>query len=49
VWIVNAGEVANGPVARVKTGLALRSQVHGTWVSRAKLSASRLGPSPVRV
>ena len=42
LWIVNAGEIANGPVARVKTGLALRSQVHGTWVSRAKLDASKL-------
>jgi len=26
----------------VKTGLALRSQVHGTWVSREKLDASVL-------
>jgi hypothetical protein len=32
--------VEQGPVARVKTGLALRSQVHGTWVSRAKMDAS---------
>jgi carotenoid cleavage dioxygenase len=42
LWIVNAGEVAKGPVARVKTGLPLRSQVHGTWVARAKLAASKL-------
>jgi carotenoid cleavage dioxygenase len=42
VWIVNAGEVANGPVAKVRTGLALRSQVHGTWVARARLDASKL-------
>jgi carotenoid cleavage dioxygenase-like enzyme len=42
LWIVNAGEIAKGPVARVRTGLALRSQVHGTWVSREKLDASRL-------
>nr|WP_166179526.1 carotenoid oxygenase family protein [Altererythrobacter segetis] len=42
LWIVNAGEIARGPVARIKTGLALRSQVHGTWVSRAKLEASKL-------
>jgi carotenoid cleavage dioxygenase len=48
LWIVNAGEVAAGPVARVKTGLGLRSQVHGTWVSRTKLDASKLGPSPAR-
>ena len=42
LWIVNAGEVAKGPVAKVRTGLPLRSQVHGTWVSRAKLDASKL-------
>ena len=42
LWIVNAGEVEKGPVAKVKTGLALRSQVHGAWVSRAKLDASKL-------
>jgi carotenoid cleavage dioxygenase len=42
LWIVDAGDVARGPVARVKTGLALRSQVHGTWVGREKLAASKL-------
>ncbi|MGZ3246681.1 MAG: carotenoid oxygenase family protein, partial [Croceibacterium sp.] len=42
LWVVNAGEIASGAVAKVKTGLALRSQVHGTWVSRAKLEASKL-------
>jgi len=42
LWIVNAGEVAKGPVAKVKTGLALRSQVHGTWVAAEKLAASKL-------
>ena len=40
LWVVEADAVENGPVARVKTGLPLRSQVHGTWVSRAKLDAS---------
>jgi carotenoid cleavage dioxygenase len=34
--------VANGPVAKVKTGLGLRSQVHGTWIAREKLQASKL-------
>ena len=42
LWIVNAGEVAKGPVARVKTDLPLRSQVHGTWIAREKLAASKL-------
>ena len=36
------GKTAKGPVAKVKTGLPLRSQVHGTWVSREKLAASKL-------
>ncbi len=41
LWIVEADEVEKGPIAKVKTGLALRSQVHGTWVSRQKLDAAR--------
>ncbi len=42
LWIIDAGDVAAGPVAKVKTGMALRSQVHGTWVSREKLNRSAL-------
>ena len=42
LWIVEADEVEKGPIAKVKTGLALRSQVHGSWVSRAKLEQSKL-------
>ena len=42
LWIVDAGDVAAGPVAKVKTGIALRSQVHGTWVGREKLDNSVL-------
>ncbi len=42
LWILDAGNVAAGPVAKVRTGLALRSQVHGTWVSRDKLESSVL-------
>lgn len=42
LWVVEADAVENGPVARVLTGLPLRSQVHGTWVSRAKMDASVL-------
>jgi carotenoid cleavage dioxygenase len=45
LWIVDAGDVAAGPVAKVKTGIPLRSQVHGAWVSRAKLDGSVLRPS----
>jgi carotenoid cleavage dioxygenase len=42
LWIIEADEIEKGPIAKVKTGLALRSQVHGTWVSRQKLDASKL-------
>ena len=41
LWIVEADEIEKGPIAKVKTGLALRSQVHGAWVSRAKLDAEQ--------
>ena len=44
LWIIAADEVEKGPIAKVKTGLALRSQVHGTWVSRPKLDASKQQP-----
>jgi len=42
LWVIDAGNVGAGPVAKVKTKLPLRSQVHGTWVSRAKLDTSVL-------
>jgi carotenoid cleavage dioxygenase len=42
LWIVEADNVEKGPVAKVRTGLALRSQVHGSWVSRAKLDKSQV-------
>lgn len=42
LWIVEADAVERGPVAKVKTGLPLRSQVHGTWVSRERLDASKV-------
>jgi carotenoid cleavage dioxygenase len=42
LWIMEADNVEAGPIAKVKTGLALRSQVHGTWVSREKLDNSIL-------
>ena len=42
LWVIEADEVEKGPVAKVRTGLALRSQVHGTWVPREKLAASKL-------
>jgi len=42
LWVVEADSVEKGPVAKVKTGLGLRSQVHGAWVSRERLNASKL-------
>jgi carotenoid cleavage dioxygenase len=37
-WIVNAGNVAAGPVARVKIPRRLRPQVHGWWVNAEQLA-----------
>jgi carotenoid cleavage dioxygenase len=42
LWVIEADAVEKGPVAKVKLGRPLRSQVHGTWVSREKLAASRV-------
>jgi len=42
LWVVEADAVEKGPIAKARTGLPLRSQVHGTWVSRAKLDASKV-------
>jgi carotenoid cleavage dioxygenase len=39
---MEADNPTKGAIAKVKTGLALRSQVHGTWVSREKLDNSVL-------
>ena len=36
-WIVNAGDVAAGPVARVAIPKRLRPQIHGWWVSADQL------------
>ncbi|WP_337190325.1 carotenoid oxygenase family protein [Altericroceibacterium endophyticum] len=42
LWIIPADDVEKGPVAKVKLNMPLRSQVHGTWVNRAKLEDSKL-------
>lgn len=39
-WIVEAGNVGAGPVARITIPHRLRPQVHGWWVSAAQLSAA---------
>ena len=33
VYIVEAGDLARGPIAKIKVPFRLRSGVHGTWVS----------------
>jgi carotenoid cleavage dioxygenase len=40
VWILDAGNVAAGPVARVVVPRRMRWQVHGWWVSAAELAAA---------
>jgi carotenoid cleavage dioxygenase len=42
LWVIEADNPAKGPIAKVRTGLPLRSQVHGAWVSREKLDRSVL-------
>ena len=38
-WVVDAGNLAAGPVARVAIPARLRPQVHGWWVPQAQLDA----------
>jgi carotenoid cleavage dioxygenase len=39
-WIIEAGNIAAGPVARISIPQRLRPQVHGWWVSAAQLAAA---------
>jgi carotenoid cleavage dioxygenase-like enzyme len=40
LWILEAGDVAKGAIAKVGLPLRLRPQIHGTWVSADKLAAA---------
>jgi carotenoid cleavage dioxygenase len=40
LWILDAGNVAAGPVARIAIAHRLRPQVHGWWVNGAELAAA---------
>jgi carotenoid cleavage dioxygenase len=40
LWILDAGNLAVGPIARVPIAQRLRPQVHGWWVSAAELAAA---------
>jgi carotenoid cleavage dioxygenase len=37
LWVVDAGNIGAGAVARVKVPIQLRPQVHGWWVSAEQL------------
>ncbi|BAK67472.1 putative dioxygenase [Sphingobium sp. SYK-6] len=41
LWVVNAGDIAAGPVARVLIPVPMRAQIHGAWVSRERLAEAR--------
>jgi len=41
VWVLDAGDIAKGPVARIPIPHRLRPQVHGWWVSAAELAAAK--------
>jgi carotenoid cleavage dioxygenase-like enzyme len=40
LWVLDAGDVAAGPLARVEIPHRLRPQVHGWWVSAAELDVA---------
>lgn len=39
LWVIDAGNIAAGAVARVPVPVRMRPQVHGAWVSEAQLAA----------
>lgn len=41
VWILEADAIAAGPVAKIKMPFVTCEQVHGCWVSRARLDEAR--------
>lgn len=41
LWVVEAADIAKGPIARVPMPVPMRAQVHGTWVSANKLAETR--------
>ena len=42
LWVIDAGDIGKGPVARVKIPIRLHTQVHGWWVPAAELAKSRV-------
>jgi carotenoid cleavage dioxygenase len=41
LWVVEAGAIAAGPIARVPMPMPMRAQVHGAWVSARQLANAR--------
>ncbi|MCW2392811.1 carotenoid cleavage dioxygenase [Sphingobium sp. B1D7B] len=41
LWVIDAGAVGAGPVAKVHVPLPLRAQVHGTWVPATQLALAK--------
>ena len=39
-WVLDAGNIAAGPVAKVNIPARLRPQVHGWWVPQAELDSA---------
>lgn len=40
MWVVKAGDITKGPVAKIAIPHRLRPQVHGWWVTKAQLDAA---------
>ncbi|MFA5966475.1 MAG: carotenoid oxygenase family protein [Sphingomonas sp.] len=45
LWVIDAGDVASGAVARVPVPVRLRPQVHGAWVSERQLAERAIQPA----
>ncbi|MCJ2181801.1 carotenoid oxygenase family protein [Novosphingobium sp. 1949] len=46
LWVIDAGAIAAGPVARVAMPMPMRAQVHGWWVSRQQLDQAKARREP---
>ena len=41
LWIIEAADIAKGPIARVPMPMPMRAQVHGAWVSADQLANAK--------
>jgi len=42
LWIIDAGNISAGPIARIPMPIRMRAQVHGSWVSAAQLAQAAI-------